>query len=126
MKIQNKLKNLYNGGCLLFCYAYLLGKSEIDVIKDYDILVLKGIITKDCYINNADLLFKYWGINDKKIIKGKSKDGLNIARYSYTVFNHFVVCEVKGKNYKIIYNSLEDSNCVNKGNITEWRYIENE
>lgn len=126
MKLQDRLQYLSSGGCLLFCYAYVLGIEETKVISSYESLVTLGIIEKDCYINSADRLFSFWGFSKKHVAKNLQKDGLNIARFKYGNYNHFVVCDVHDKKYKIVYNTKDNSNCVEKGYIDEWRLIYNE
>ena len=43
------------------------------------------------------------------------------ARFVKNGYNHFVI--VNGKTKKVIYNSLEKSNCVNNGEIESYRIL---
>lgn len=125
MKIQNKLKNISENGCLLFCYAYVMGLKEKEVIEKYEDWVKLKLINPDCYVMDGDKLINYMGccelFTKYKIKSGVSGKGLYIACYELNFKNHFVVM----KNDNIIYNSLDNSVCVSKGklNKNKCRYI---
>ena len=116
MGIQDILKALGTSGCLLLDYAKLAGISVLDIIDNFNELVLNNIIRKDCYIKDADKLMKYF---DKpfKVIKVNISDILPdqeyIASWENGPNNHFVIM----KDDKVEYNTLEFSYCVHYGKI---------
>lgn len=125
MEIQNKLLTLGKNGCLLFCYAYVLDISIEKIINSFDTLVSLRIITDDCYVLDAMELFRFYGINNKRVYKNVKHRGVNIAKYGYKGNTHFVVIFNNYDNEDIIiYNPFDGSECVKNGKIIEWRFID--
>lgn len=120
--VQTKMLNIGNYGCLCFCYLYMLGIDPEQFLFHYADLVEKKIIEKDCYVNDGNAFLKYFG-SDKKVKFVSSSDKMYdryIARFNYLAEGHFVVVD---KNDRVIYNSLEDSICVNRGRLVEKRTL---
>lgn len=115
-KVQDIYKALGDYGCLIFCYMYEAG-IKVDIAKHFEKLVELDIIDNDCYVNDGNRLLKYFG-SDKRIARGINYEGNTIVKFrtSTSKEGHFVVIN---KNREIVFNSLENSNCVKNGFIDE-------
>ena len=129
MGIQDFLKSSGNGACLALCYIRAaLGKDAtpqmmIDALykaAERNIVNIK----KDCFVEDAISLMKV--ANGKKAYSVIKKDVSSISgiklgavRYSYNGYSHWVLIE----DGKIVFNSLEDSQCVKYGTPKEARLI---
>lgn len=116
MRIQDIYKSLGDYGCLLLCY---LKEANIktDITKYFNELVEFDIIDEDCYIKDANRLLRYFG-SDKRVARGVNPNGNTIVKFrtSTSKEGHFVIMD---KYKKIVYNTLENSNCVKNGFIDE-------
>lgn len=81
-------------------------------------------VKNDCFVNDAIALMKV--ANPKKVYSVIKKDVSSISgiklgavRYSYNGYSHWILVE----NGKIVFNSLEDSQCVKYGTPKEARFI---
>ena len=129
MGIQDFFKSAGNGSCLALCYIKAaLGKDAtpqmmIDALykaAERNIINVK----KDCFVEDAISLMKV--ANPKRVYSVVKKDissisgiKLGAVRYSYNGFSHWVLIE----DGKIVFNSLEDSQCVKFGTPKEARLI---
>ena len=127
--IQDFFESAGNGACLALCYIRAaLGKDAtpqmmIDAlykVAERNIVHVK----KDCFVEDAISLMKV--ANNKKVYSVIKKDVSSIAgiklgavRYSYNGYSHWVLIE----DGKIVFNSLEDSQCVKYGTPKEARLI---
>ena len=115
-KIQDIYKTLGDYGCLLLCY---LNEANIDVniAKYFNKLVELDIINNNCYVLDANRLLKYFG-SELRVKRGFNPNGNTIVKFrtSTSKEGHFVVIN---KNREIVFNSLENSNCVKNGFIDE-------
>ena len=127
--IQYFFKSAGNGSCLALCYIKAaLGKDAtpqmmIDALykaAERNIVNVK----KDCFVEDAIALMKV--ANHKKVYSVIKKDVFSIAgiklgavRYSYNGYSHWVLVE----DGKVIFNSLDDSQCVKYGTPKESRLI---
>ena len=127
--IQDFFKSAGNGACLALCYIKAaLGKDAtpqmmIDALykaTERNIVNVK----KDCFVEDAISLMKV--ANSKKVYSVIKKDisfisgiKLGAVRYSYNGYSHWVLVE----DGKIVFNSLEDSQCVKYGTVKEARLI---
>lgn len=120
MKIQDIFLSLGNYGCLLFCY---LNEADIrvDIIRYFEKLVQLHIIDEDCFILDGNRLLKFFGSN-KRVVRGINEKGNTIVPYKYLDNEHFIIIDV---NKNIIFNSMENSNCVTYGepNWDKARYL---
>lgn len=126
MKPQTKALNIGNYACLIFCDMYLAGIPEkelgVRLWLEYERLVDEGIIDSNCYAKSHDKLLNHFGCN-KQYIRSETPpvNKPYISNYLYNGKNHFVVKQ----NGKIVFNSLESSNCVNCGKEEGiFRYIQ--
>lgn len=119
-KIQDIYKSLGDFGCLIFCYLYEAG-IKVDIAKHFEELVELDIIDNDCYVLDGNRLLKYFG-SDKRIARGINYEGNTIVPYKYLNNEHFVIVD---ENKNIIFNSLENSQCVRLGeiNLEKARYL---
>ena len=129
MGIQDFFKSAGNGACLALCYIRAaLGKDAtpqmmIDTLykaAERNIVNVK----KDCFVEDALALMKV--AKPTKVFSVIKKDISSIAniklgavRYSYNGYSHWVLVE----DGKIVFNSLEDSQCVKYGTPKESRLI---
>lgn len=129
MGIQDFFKSAGNGACLALCYIRAsLGKDAtpqmmIDVLykaAERNIVNVK----KDCFVEDAISLMKvakptkvYSVI--KKDVSSITNIKLGAVRYSYNGYSHWVLVE----DGKIVFNSLDDSQCIKYGTPKEARFI---
>ena len=116
MRIQDIYKTLGDYGCLLLCYLKE-ANIKVDITKYFNELVEFDIIDKDCFVKDANRLLKYFG-SDKRVTRGFNPNGNTIVKFVTLTSKegHFVIID---KNKKIVYNTLENSNCVKNGFIDE-------
>lgn len=115
-KIQDIYKSLGDYGCLLLCYLHE-ANIDVDITKYFNELVELDIIDNDCYVLDGDRLLKFFG-SDKRVVRCFSPNGNTIVKFVTLTSKegHFVIID---KNKKIVYNTLENSNCVKNGFIDE-------
>ena len=127
--IQDFFKSAGDGSCLALCYIRAaLGKDATPQMF-FDALwkaAERNIVNvkKDCFVEDAISLMKV--ANPKKVYSVIKKDVSSISgiklgavRYSYNGYSHWVLVE----DGKIVFNSLEDSQCVKYGTPKESRLI---
>ena len=129
MGIQDFFKSAGNGACLALCYIRAaLGKDAtpqmmIDALwkaAERNIVNVK----KDCFVEDAIALMKVAKPTKvfsviKKDVSSITNIKLGAVRYSYNGYSHWVLVE----DGKIVFNSLEDSQCVKYGTPKEARFI---
>lgn len=125
----NKLQSIASYGCLAMCYLYCAGVdgSEVDYILNVCRAMDSGLIADDCTVLDADRLLFYFTGRKTTVIK-KSVTVASIkeivaptpVRFDYNGRAHWVVVE----NGSIVFNSLCNSVCVNKGKPTTARVIQ--
>ena len=115
-KIQDIYKTLGDYGCLLLCYLNE-ANIDVDITRYFNNLVELGIINEDCFILDANRLLKYFG-SELRVKRGFNTNGNTIVKFRTATSKegHFVVIN---KNREIVFNSLENSNCVKNGFIDE-------
>ena len=127
--IQDFFKSAGDGSCLALCYIRAaLGKDATPQMF-FDALwkaAERNIISvkKECFVEDAIALMKV--ANPTKVYSVIKKDVSSIAgiklgavRYSYNGYSHWVLVE----DGKIVFNSLENSQCVKYGTVKEARLI---
>lgn len=119
-KIQDIYKSLGDYGCLIFCYLHE-ANIKVDITKHFSSLVDEDIIDNDCYVLDGNRLLKFFG-SDKRIARGINYEGNTIVPYKYLNNEHFVIVD---ENKNIVFNSLENSQCVRLGepNWDKARYL---
>ena len=115
-KIQDIYKTLGDYGCLLLCYLHE-ANIDVNITKYFNELVELDIIDNDCYVLDGDRLLKFFG-SELRVKRGFNPNGNTIVKFRTAASNegHFVVVN---KNREIVFNSLENSNCVKNGFIDE-------
>ena len=123
---DQKLKAIKDYACCAFSLIYWLGIdcSDVDAIMLVSDLMNHKALDVDCTVYWAECIKQLTGremeslekvqIKDLKKIKEKT-----IVKFSNGGYSHWVVCE----NGKVVFNSLQYSNCVEKGKATEARII---
>lgn len=109
-KIQDIYKALGDYGCLIFCYLRE-ANIKVDITKHFRSLVDEDIIDNDCFVLDGNRLLKFFG-SDKRIARGINYEGNTIVPYKYLNNEHFVIVD---ENKNIVFNSLENSQCVRLG-----------
>ena len=113
-KIQDIYKSLGEYGCLLLCYLHE-ANIDVNITKYFNELVELEIIDEECFILDANRLLKYFG-SELRVKRGFNHNGNTIIKFRTSKEGHFVVIN---KNREIVFNSLENSNCVKNGFIDE-------
>ena len=115
-KIQDIYKTLGDYGCLLLCYLKE-ANIDVDIAKYFNELIELDIIDEECFIKDGNRLLKYFG-SELRVKRGFNPNGNTIVKFrtSTSKEGHFVIID---KNKKIVYNTLENSNCVKNGFIDE-------
>ena len=116
MKIQDIYTSIGNYGCLIFCYLHE-ANIDVDIAKYFNKLVELDIIDNDCYVLDGDRLLKFFG-SELRVKRGFNPNGNTIVKFrtANSKEGHFVVIN---KNQEIVFNSLENSNCIKNGFIDE-------
>ena len=115
-KIQDIHLSIGNYGCLILAY-FNEANIKVDITRYFNNLVELGIINEDCFILDANRLLKYFG-SELRVKRGFNPNGNTIVKFvtANSKEGHFVVIN---KNREIVFNSLENSNCVKNGFIDE-------
>ena len=115
-KIQAIYKTLGEYGSLILAYLNE-ANIKVDITRYFNNLVELGIINEDCFILDANRLLKYFG-SELRVKRGFNPNGNTIVKFRTATSKegHFVVIN---KNREIVFNSLENSNCVKNGFIDE-------
>lgn len=132
MKIQTFMEKAGKGACLALCYIQAaLEKAEITPTMMFDILWEangKGIIdaNDDMFVKDAISLMKLANPNKKySVVKQKisSLDELGVktacVNFKHNGYNHWVLVE----DGEIVFNSLDNSQCVKYGEPIDARII---
>lgn len=104
---------------MLLCYAYIAGVKEQTVFDRLEELIDKKLIDKDCTVLDAEGVIYLLSKRKKKVTKETViPEGLYVCKYEYTDKNgvyhaHWVV----KKGTSIVYNSLDNSQCVKIGTV---------
>lgn len=131
MKIQDFCKSVGEGGCLAMCYIRAALGEKTTPTMMFDALWSaseNNIIdaNDDCYVRDAISLMrlvnpsKSYSVTKQKISSIEELKGeMAAVNFSRGKANHWVLVD-KGQ---IIFDSLEDSQCVKYGNVTDARII---
>lgn len=131
MKIQDFCKSVGNGGCLALCYIRAALGEKATPTMMFDALWSaseNNIIdaNDDCYVRDAISLMrlvnpsKSYSVIKQKIFSIEELKGeMAAVNFQNGNFNHWVLVD-KGQ---IVFDSLEDSQCVKYGVPTSARLI---
>jgi len=121
--IQSKMKELFGGSCLAYCYAYIAGYRDIKDLTEQFFKGWKlGYIDDDGYVSKPVEYLKMLGMKDVKDIKKeayKSAPLPQIVCYKYNKGYHFVI--IAGD--KVIFDPSYPSLSVSYGKIDSVRTI---
>lgn len=118
---QDKIKQLADNCCLCMCYlwAFEPNISYAKLIKILGVAIEKGYISEDGFVRDADkLIFLATGKKVKVLYSSVNNGKICAANFKYKSYNHWVLVDADNN---IIYNPLERSNCVENGEIVEYR-----
>lgn len=128
LKVARYIKEIGDYACLAMCYLYCVGIDgdaadycmTVANAMDYSSKLPKDkqFIDSECAILDASAFLEHETGKHFKVYKKEIKDISEIkeatpVRYSYNGSCHWVVVE----NGRIVFNSLANSNCVNKGQL---------
>lgn len=114
MKIQDIYLALGKSGCLLLCYGFVAGVKKHEIADEFNELVDSLIISKDCYVKNADSFFRFFNspLRVEKCAFDEARSEHRCVRFRHGGASHWVVMDAEKS---IVYNSLADSRCVRLG-----------
>lgn len=117
---QDVCRILGENGCLAFCYGYVIGLDETDVLCEFNELVGSEILGADGYVLDADKFMRFYGRNDLRVLKGTIGAAARADASPYVCVQwksngrgHWVVERADTREIK--YNSLARSKCVLEG-----------
>lgn len=119
MNFQSKCEVIGKWGCLLLCYAYIVGVKEQTVFDKLEEMMQKKLIDKECTVLDAEGVIYFLSKKKKTVTKENTiPTGLYACKYEYNDMNgvyhaHWVV----KKGTEIVYNSLDVSQCVKQGTV---------
>lgn len=126
--LQNKMKELFGGSCLGYCYAYIACDDKDDKSLTTAFLHgwVLGFIDDDGYVSNPIKYLKLLGHQVRDIKKVEIEylndlpnEGLYAVEYRYNNGTHFVVAS-KGK---VVFDPSGDSNSVKYGKVVSYRKL---
>ncbi len=118
---QDKLIELSNNICLAMCYIWAFEPdiSYAKLIKTLGVAIEKGYISEEGYVRDADkLIFLATGKKVKVLYSSVNNGKVCAANFKCGANNHWVLVDA---NDNVVYNPLEYSNCVENGEIVEYR-----
>ena len=124
--LDKKVKNVYDYGCYFLDLLYIaLGREPTldEMIKYYDIFLQKVWIDSECFVANPTAILEYLTGKKYSVKKDYVLDtsATHIIGYFYnpnTNLHHFVVM---GKDNKVMWDSIENSNTVKNGFVESYR-----
>ncbi len=127
VEISKNCVNIGKYSCLAMCYLYCIGideENELEYIRLVNNAIKEGLLDDECTVLNAEKFIEHFSGRRCRVLKKNIYNIKDIkeptpVNYTYNGYNHWVVVE----NGKIAFNSLLNSNCVNKGKPTEARII---
>ena len=118
LSVANNLEAISKYGCLAMCYLYCVGIQDnaLEYIKIVSDCMDKGFLDNECTVLDAEKYLEYITGRKFKVSKRQFNNLKDIknpspVKYTFNGVSHWVVVE----NGKIVFNSLLNSNCVNKG-----------
>lgn len=124
---QTEIKKITDNCCLFMCYLFCMG-IEPENASSWLVYLSRalenGLVDDECTVLDAQkLLFhvtgKKYAVEKKEIKSLAEVQKMAPVRFDYNGLSHWVVVE----EGKIVFNSLLNSNCVNKGKPTTARII---
>lgn len=128
LKVAKNIKAIGDSSCLAMCYLYCVGIDgdasdycmTISNAMEYSAKLPedKQFLNADCTVLDAAAFLEFETGKHFKVLKKEFNDISEIkeptpVRFSYNGYSHWVVIE----DGKIVFNSLANSNCVNKGHL---------
>ena len=121
-----KLKAIKDYACCAFSLIYWLGIdcTDVDAVMLVSDLMKHNALDVDCTVYWAECIKQLTGREMESLEKVQIKDikkikEKTIVKFTNGKYSHWVVVE----NGKVVFNSLQYSNCVAKGKPTEARII---
>ena len=121
-----KLKAIKDYACCAFTLIWWLGIdcSDVDAIMLVSDLMKHNALDVDCTVIWSLCIKQLTGREMESLEKVQIKDikkikEKTIVKFTNGKYSHWVVCE----NGKVVFNSLQYSNCVENGKATEARII---
>lgn len=125
-EIGKHCENIGKYGCLAMCYLYCMGfgGEDTDFIRLVASAIENGLLDEECTVLDAEKYINWFSgrkvtVVKKKVSNIKDIKDLTPVAYDYNGKRHWVVVQ----NGKIVFNSIMNSLCVNKGKPAEARII---
>lgn len=119
--IQDKVKELADNCCLAMCYEELWGiHDDGDKLKILAEAIRQGYVEWGGTVVNPIGIARLCGHKEIVDIKKSTKyDGHDtvVANFKHGSYNHFVLV----KDGKVVWNSLDNSKCVENGDLESYR-----
>lgn len=123
---QTRAKQIGNYGCLAMCYLYCVGRATADweYIKLVSDAMDEGLLDGECTVLDAPAYLeaftgKKYNVEKEVCVDISKIKNATPVRYDYNGSYHWVVVQ----NGKIVFNSIANSLCVNKGRPSTMRVI---
>ena len=125
-RLDKKVKNIYDYGCYFLDLLYVSKYKEPmleEIIKYYDTFTAKEWMDEDCFVKNPCAILNFLTGKEYSVKKDYVLDtsATHIIGYFYnpnTNLHHFVVM---GKDNKVKWDSIENSNTVKNGFVESYR-----
>ena len=121
-----KLKAIKDYACCAFSLIYWLGIDceDVDAVMLVSDLMKHNALDPDCTVYWGECIKQLTGREMESLEKVQIKDikkikEKTIVKFANGKYSHWVVVE----NGKVVFNSLQYSNCVENGKATEARII---
>lgn len=124
--LDKKVKNIYDYGCYFLDLLYVSKYKEPtleEIIKYYDTFTAKGWMDEECFVKNPCDILNFLTGKRYSVVRDPVLDtsASHIIGYFYnpnTSLHHFVVM---GKDDKVCWDSIENSNTVKNGFVESYR-----
>ena len=124
--LDKKVKSIYDYGCYFLDLLYVSKCREPtleEIIKYYDTFTAKGWMDEECFVKNPCAILGYITGRKYSVTKDVVFDpsAVYIIGYFYnpnTSLHHFVVM---GKDSKVCWDSIENSNTVKNSFVESYR-----
>ena len=120
--IESVYKEIGSEGCYFFCLLHICGVSENFILRWYDKLIEKGLMTTDCYIKDAPGIIKAITGETVKFSKTETRPEDKENRY---IINEWYNPRTKYTHFAMDnFDPLTSSVTEKEGYIRSYRVIE--
>ena len=124
--LDKKVKEIYDYGCYFLDLLYIaFGREPTleEMLKYYDTFLQKVWIDSECFVANPTAILEYltgkkYSIKKDSVLDTSASHIIGNFYNPNTSLHHFVVM---GKDNKVRWDSIEDSNTVKNGFVESYR-----